>query len=305
MQEFERCLACATEDDLKGAKLQTYISAFMWSRAVTPVVEEHALRLMEGNPTTIGASLLAKYLFLVQCPDQNVKNFVVSQASRSDLPAPVWLNYAHAAVGFGLESQKQQLLCGLYENVYSKSLESWFERDAQARWSGSLIKAVFYPEKLFDVELERGCSSGVHRSNNEKRAIGTLESFFKGNIHTDTRVQNAPSVDGLMSVPGYDGKNVALFYDGEQFHSVMEIWCVRGFDGSSKLATRIFTQAGYPVLRISEQLSVYDRRQDLLRGVAEARDFLRSGIEFESDILVINPPDDFTDIAGKVILYTP
>jgi hypothetical protein len=98
---------------------------------------------------------------------------------------------------------------------------------------------------------------------------------------------------------------VVLLIDGEKYHSVNGLWAFRGFDGQSLLATKILQRAGYPVLRITAQLGSVNEHNALRSAVSAAFDHLADGGEVTDPRLVVDPDDDLTEIAGKVLLYRP
>jgi hypothetical protein len=98
---------------------------------------------------------------------------------------------------------------------------------------------------------------------------------------------------------------VVLLIDGERYHSVNGLWAFRGFDGQSLLATKILQRAGYPVLRITAQLGSLNEHNALRSAVAAAFDHLADQGEVTDTRLIVDPDDDFTEIAGKVLLYRP
>ncbi len=309
LQEFEAVLASADKKDLHSAKLNAFISTLAWLRTVTPKLEENATRLIQEYPASPGGSLLAQYLSRVRCADPAAKDLVLAQAIRSDLAAKTWLNYAHAALGFGVREDQRKTLRDLHDDVYRYSLENWAERDGRVRLSARMVNGLLFPEQFKDFGPQTEKSDRYMHSNSERRTMGVLRSHFGDKVSVGRFIPEAPSIDGDMKVPDYSGKELVIFFDGQIFHSVNEGaeggWFLRGFDGHTCLVTSFFRGVGYPVLRISEQMGNSGNEGPLCDAVSAARDYLVTGCNSAPDYLVVDPSYDFTHIAGRVILYTP
>lgn len=305
LRDLEECLSRAGERELNEYEFTAFLSAARISCATTPSFELHASRLIQAHPNSLGASILTRQLFEVRCPDEGVKRCARSQVWRENMGALEWLNYAHAAVGFGLSEVERAALREIFERRYTLSAQAISRWNPRARSAFRLIVGALYPEALVEARQLRHGTDGLVRSPLEQRVMNRLERMPGVKVFRDRYVPWAPAFDGMLVSDYAQDRPLLLLVDGESFHSVNGTWGGRGFDGHTLLTSRILAEAGYPVVRITAQFGEAGLEGALSDSISDVVRYLFAGTPPTADRLVVDPPETFTDIAGKVILFTP
>lgn len=305
MQELEESLGRARGSDLKEDEYTAFLAASRTTCLTTPALEYRATALIQAHPDTFGASILARQLFEYRVPDPALRRWIYSQAMRANHRTNTWLNYAHAAVGLDLSDNEQDALRGVFEQRYEASVENISRCNLRARSSYRLIVGALYPDSLGEIRpLRQGTDVLIH-SPLEQRVINRLQRTPGMKVLRDRFIPWAPAFDGVAVSDRAPHRPIVILVDGESYHSVNGSWAFRGFDGHSLLVSRILTQAGYPVVRIAAQFGEPGLEGALSEAISAVAQYVCDGETPSAQRLVVNPPATFTDIAGRVILYTP
>jgi len=124
-------------------------------------------------------------------------------------------------------------------------------------------------------------------------------------VFRDRFIPWAPAFDGVAVSDRAPHRPILILVDGESYHSVNGSWAFRGFDGHTLLVSRILAQAGYPVVRIAAQFGEPGLEGALSEAISAVARYVCDGETPSAERLVVNPPETFTNIAGRVIFYTP
>lgn len=303
VRELESALSRAGERELTEYESVAFLAATRGMCVTSPEIESRAIALIQRYPDTRGASMLARSLSEVRCPDPSIRDFIRAQAMKENISAHRWLNYAHASIGFGLEPPERGHIRRIFKDRYENSVRSFARWCPRSRASLRLLVGELCPEVIGDLRPIRAGSQALFRSPLEVRVIRRLEGIPGIRVTQDLYLPWAPAVDGVIVCEGFPDTPLLLLIDGESYHSVNGKWSYRGFDGHSSLVTRILTRAGYPVVRVSAHLGEPGLESALSEAVSSIARFLTTGEAPRAPRLVVDPPAGFTEIAGKVLFY--
>jgi hypothetical protein len=269
----------------------------------SPAFEKLALGAIGRFPGTLAASQLARSLAEVRISDASFGDSLLKEVSRRDLDSQVWLNYAHSALVHRADSNTRQRVKEAFENRYEPSVHVIARWSPKARSSYRIVVGALYPERVGYISRLKSAGSNLFQSSLEARIKDAIAQLPGVSVESDAYIPWAPAIDGVLRVTSSSSPPVVLLVDGEPYHSVNGCWAFRGFDGHSLLATKILSNAGYPVLRLSGQLGEGAERSALCSLVRAALDHVATGTSAEDSRLIIDPPDDYRDIRGKALLY--
>lgn len=304
-QELEESLGQVGESDLNEYEYTAFLGASRTTCLTTPVLESRASALIQAYPDTFGASILARQLFEYRSPDPAVRRYIYAQVVRANHRTHTWLNYAHAAVGLNLSQDEHYAIREVFEQRYEASVQNISRWNLRARSSFRLIVGALYPESLGEIRQLRHGTDVLMHSPLEQRVMNRLERMPGMKVLRDRFIPWAPAFDGVAVSDRAPHRPILILVDGESYHSVNGSWAFRGFDGHSLLASRILAQAGYPVVRIAAQFGEQGLEEALGEAIAAVARYVCDGETPIAERLVVNPPETFTDIAGRIILYTP
>lgn len=282
-----------------------FIGAMRPSCLTSPLFEERGSAAIVRFPNSLCAAQLARNLSEVRCSDADAGAVIARQSCRRDLEPRVWLNYAHSALVGGADSATRQRIQRVFEERYDRSVRMLARWNTKARASYRMLVGSLYPERVGQISSLRYAESNLFQSSLEARTKAVIAGVPGISVEGGKYIPWAPAIDGVLRSEDTSIPPVVLLVDGEPYHSVNGQWPFRGFDGHTILATKILTAAGYPVLRISGQLGEASERATLRSTVLAALEHLGNQASVSESRLVIDPPDDYTDIAGKALLYRP
>jgi hypothetical protein len=290
---------------MSDRRFGAFVAAMRPACVTSQTFEERALAAIGRFPGTLGASQLARSLAEIKIPDASFGSMVLNEVSRRDLDSQVWLNYAHSALVYRVDSETRHRVKESFEERYDRSVRVIARWSPKGRASYRIVVGALYPERVGDIARLRSAGSNLFQSSLEARIKAVIAESRGASVESGTYIPWAPAIDGVLRATSSSSPPVVLMVDGEPYHSVNGCWVFRGFDGHSLLATKILTSAGYPVLRISGQLGEAAERSALCSLVDAALDHVATGAPAEDPRLVIDPPDDYREIGGKALLYRP
>lgn len=305
LDELTAALDGPNESLMSDSRFGTFVAAMRRVCVTSPTFEERALAAIKRFPGTLGASQLARNLAEVRTPDAAFGDTLLKQVSRRDLDVQVWLNYAHSALVHMADNDMRNRVKEVFEERYDLPVRVIARWNPKGRSSYRIVVGALYPERVGGISRLRTSGSNLFHSSLEARIKAVLDQLPGLSVESGTYIPMAPAIDGVVRTTSSTTPPVVLMVDGEPYHSVNGSWLFRGFDGHSRLATKILTNAGYPVLRISGQLGEGTARSALCSVVSAALDHLTTGAPAEDPRLVIDPSDDYRDIGGKALLYRP
>jgi len=305
IDELTMALEMPNESLMSDRCFGTFVAAMRSACVTSPTLEERALAAIGRFPGTLVASQLARNLAEVKTPDATFGDTLLKQVSRRDLDVQVWLNYAHGALVHRADGETRHRVKEAFENRYDRPVRVLARWSPKGRTSFRILLGALYPERVGDISRLGSAGSNLFHSSLEARIKAAIAQSLGVSVESGTYIPWAPAIDGVLQATASSSTPVVLMVDGEPYHSVNGCWGLRGFDGHSLLATKILTNAGYPVLRISGQLGEATERSALCSVVRAALDHVATGASAEDPRLVIDPPDDFRDIGGKALLYRP
>ena len=305
LEELTLALKTPSESLMRDPEFATFVGAMRTSCYTSSTFEKGASAAVAAFPDTFGASQLSRNLSEVRAPDAAVQALIAEQAARSDLPVATWLNYAHSALVYGAESDTRQRIREVFEAKYERSVRMLARWSPKGRASYRIVVGSLYPERIGQISSLQTVSSNLFQSSLEARIKAAISDIPHVAVEGRRYIPWAPAIDGVLLSADAQIPPVVLLIDGEPYHSVNTCWSFRGFDGHSLLATKILTEAGYPVLRISGQLGEFSERAALESAICSAVKYLSSDTSVEDPRLVVNPPDTFKEIGGKALLFLP
>lgn len=301
--ELEVALQSSTQEMMQESEHVAFINAMRVFCATTPTLEAHARELIRRYPDTLGAGFLARYLFEVRDPDPSLREIVNHQSTRSDLEPKVWIQYAHAAVGFGVEERLGERMMTVFESHYERAIQFLARWNPRLRASYRMVLGSLYPRRIGEVSPLQHYSKRLVHSSLEARIVRSIEQIPGIKVPQDVFIPWAPAVDGVVVSEATPHPPITLLIDGEYYHSVNKSWAFRGFDGHSLLAKNILCRGGHPVIRVSAQLGEPGMEQVLQECILSIVNYLGGKGELHAERLVVDAPDDYTAIAGKVMFY--
>ena len=302
--ELTSALENVGEATMRDHRFAAFVAAVRTTCLSSSVWEERACAAIMRFPDLVCSAQLARNLAEARATDVSVKRLVGSQAVRRDLEARTWLTYAHSALLFGADAGTQEGMKEVFEARYARSVGMYARWSQKGRSSYRMVVASLYPERIGEISPLKNVGANLFQSNLETRMKAVIDDIPNVSVQGGRYIPWAPAIDGVIRSTRRDGPPVVLLIDGEPYHSVNGSWAFRGFDGHSLLVTKILTDAGYPVLRISGDLGEVSERDTLASVVCAALEQVGSGGGKE-ELLVVDPPDDFKDIAGRALLYRP
>lgn len=303
--ELTMALETPNESLMSDRRFGAFVAAMRPACVTSPTFEERALAAIGRFPGTLGASQLARNLAEVKTSVATFGDTLFKQVSRRDLDVQVWLNYAHSALVHRADDETRHRVKEALEDQYDRSVRVIARWSPKGRTSYRILVGALYPERVGDISPLRSAASSLFHSSLEARIKAAITELPGVSVESGTYIPWAPAIDGVLRASSSYGPPVVLMVDGEPYHSVNGCWRFRGFDGHSLLASKILTNAGYSVLRISGQLGEATERSALCSVVRAALDHAATGASAEDPRLVIDPPDDYRDIGGKALLYRP
>jgi hypothetical protein len=280
-----------------------FLGAMRLFCATTPTVEAHARQLIDRYPNTLGAGLLARYLFEVRASDRSLREVVYRQSATSNLDPKVWIQYAHAAVGFGVDAVCAENVRTVFESHYERPMQVYARWSPRLRASYRMVLGSLYPQRVGQVTPLQRHHNRLAHSSLEARVVRSLEQIPGIRVPQDVFIPWAPAIDGVVVSNGNPHQPVPLLIDGEFYHSVNKSWSFRGFDGHSLLAKNILCRAGHPVIRISAQLGEPGMEKALQDCIVSIVNYLDGTGQLDAERLIVDAPDEYSDIAGKVMFY--
>lgn len=305
LDELAMALQDPSASTMRDDAFAEFIAAMRPSGLTSPALEAAATQAILSFPETLVASHLVRTLGEVKAVHSEVRALINQQACRLDLEPAVWLNYAHAALLSGVDSDTRVRIHEVLEGRYDLSVRALSRGHPKVRASYRILIGALYPERIGDLTPVPNVCETLFKSSLEGFVRGALAQLPEIAMHTNHYIPWAPAIDGFLTTARPGVPAVVLLIDGERYHSVNGLWSFRGFDGQSLLATKIFQHAGYPVLRVSGQLGNLDEHNALRSAVSAAFEHLADGGAVTDPRLIVDPEDDFTEIAGKVVLYRP
>ena len=305
LDELVMALRNPTEATMRDDAFADFVAALRPSGRTSPAVEARAAQAIVSFPDTLVASHLARTLGEVKAVDPDVLALISQQACRVDLEAAVWLNYAHSALLCGVDAETRARVREVLEGRYDASVRSLSRWSSKIRASYRILIGALCPERVGGITQVANVGQTLFKSSLEGLVRGALAQLTDISMRTNHFIPWAPAIDGFLTTTRPGMPAIVLLIDGEKYHSVNGLWAFRGFDGQSLLATKILQRAGYPVLRITAQLGSLNEHNALRSAVSAAFDHLADQGEVTDTRLIVDPDDDFTEIAGKVLLYRP
>jgi hypothetical protein len=303
LDELAMALRSPSAATMKDDALADFVAALRPSGQTSPALEAAAAQAVLSFPDTLVASHLARTLGEVKCVDPDVRALIAQQAGRVDLDAAIWLNYAHGALLCGVDTDTRVLIREVFERRYDASVRALSRWSSKARASYRILIGALCPERIGKITPVPNVCETLFKSSLEGLVRSALSHLPEITMRANHFIPWAPAIDGVLTTTRPGVPAVVLLIDGERYHSVNGLWSFRGFDGQSLLATKIFQRAGYPVLRVSGQLGGATEHDDLRSAVVAAFEYLADGGDMTHPHLVVDPDDDFKEIAGKVVLY--
>jgi hypothetical protein len=303
VDEIARVLSQPDARRIREPEFEALMEALRYFCITTTSIEAQARSLMTKHPETKAASLLARYLFEVRDPDPSLREIVYQQAMRRDLDPLVWICYAHAAVGLEIHKDHAADIRQVFESQYWSRVEQIACWNAPLREMYRIVHSSLHPERIGEISTMSGPHKRLTQSALEQRIIDNLRRIDGVTISQDAYISWAPGIDGVLTSSKYPNISIILLVDGEKYHSVNSAWTFRGFDGHSLLTKRILTSKGYAIIRISPQFELEENRDILNESVELILREYSEGHAPSSEVVVTNPPDDYTDIRGKVLFY--
>jgi hypothetical protein len=305
LDELTIALERPSESLMRDNRFSAFIGSVRAACVTSPTFEQRANAAIHEFPDTAAAAQLARNLSEARAPDPSLRALFERQAVRSDLEVRTWLNYAHSAFICGLEPSSRERVREVFEERYERSVRMLGRWSAKGRASFRMVASSLYPDRVGEISALTTPGSKLFQSALETRMMATISGIPQVSVAQDRYIPWAPAIDGVLYGPQHDVPPVVLLIDGERYHSVNGSWLFRGFDGHSLLATKILVNAGYPVLRISGQFGQDGERSALCSVVTAALDYLAHGEPAKDPRLIIDPPDDITNIRGNALLYRP
>lgn len=302
-REFESALQYTTGDMMQQHEHVAFLNAMRMFCMTTPTLEAHARELMRRYSETLGGACLARFRFEVRDPDPSLKEFVLQHAQRADLEPRIWIQYAHAAVGLDLDKNQRDAVRKVFKSHYEGAVQVCARWNPRLRASFRMVVGSLYPDRIGAITpLQRHHNQLAH-SSLEARVVREIRKIPGIRVAQDIFIPWAPAIDGVVSSDESPNLAIPLLIDGECYHSVNRSWRFRGFDGHSILAKNIICGGGYPVMRISAQLGEPGMERALHECIEVIVKYLSGKGSLDAERLVVDPPDDYTDIAGKVMFY--
>ena len=302
-REFERALQYTTGEMMQQHEHAAFLNAMRMFCTTSPILEARARELMHRYSETLGGAYLARFRFEVRDPDPSLKEFVHQHAQRVDLEPRVWIQYAHAAVGLGLDENQRDAIRKVFESHYEGAVQVCARWNPRLRASFRMVVGSLYPDRIGAITpLQRHHNQLAH-SSLEARVVREIRQIAGIKVAQDIFIPWAPAIDGVVVSDETPNLAIPLLIDGECYHSVNRSWRFRGFDGHSILAKNIICGGGYPVIRVSAQLGELGMERALRECIEVIVNYLSGKGSLNAERLVVDPPDDYSDIAGKVMFY--